>query len=81
MRTINSNRQLNSPANSQETDKTKKIGLTSSGCKVKNLSTSLSSMTSSLKKNTGSQLKSSNKKLSTGLTPNTNSNKSLRGVK
>lgn len=54
MRTINSNRQLNSPANSQETDKTKKIGLTSSGCKVKNLSTSLSSMTSSLKKNTGS---------------------------
>lgn len=85
MRSINSNRQLRPVTSSQESEKTnKKLGLTSSNSKNKNISSSVASMTSSLKKSSNYELKSSGKKLThngVGSGNNSNSNKSLKGVK
>ena len=81
MRSINSNRQLRPVTSSQESEKTnKKLGLTSSNSKNKNISSSVASMTSSLKKSSNYELKSSGKKF-THNGNNSSSNKSLKGVK
>lgn len=85
MRSINSNRQLRPVTSSQESEKTnKKLGLTSSNSKNKNISSSVASMTSSLKKSSNYELKSSGKKFThngVGSGNNSSSNKSLKGVK
>lgn len=77
MRSMNSNRQVRLPTSSQETEKTKKLGLTSSNSKNKNMSSSVASMTSSLKKSTY-EAKGSKKPLGIGTST---SNKSLKSVK
>jgi hypothetical protein len=79
MRTINSNRQIRTPTTSQETEKTKKLGLISSNSKNKNMSSSVASMTSSLKKvGFDKEIKSSKKQF---CIPTSNSNKSLKGLR
>ena len=77
MRSIQ-NRQLRTPTTSQEGDKTKKIGLASSNSKNKNMSSSVTSMTSSLKKSVFDHTKSSKKVIGIG---SSNSNKSLKGLR
>lgn len=77
MRPMNANRQVRLPTTSQENEKTKKLGLTSSNSKNKNMSSSVASMTSSLKKSSY-DLKSNKKTIGIG---SSTSNKSLKSVK